>query len=222
MWKAATTDWSQDTKSRGIVFEFNRSNYYFNVFFLQITNFAVTGRPRGKSQAPTSKTKPAIIDLKNLKTMALEYCEITSHAFPDLKVNALQSLSLEGCEHINYAAIVIIVRNCPNIKTLNVSKCNKLEDTSIEVICQGLQKLRQLKINELPAVTDNMFEKIGTNAKTLRFLHMKGSCTHLEKRQEFAANLFKQLPSLRIVKLWDIQEVHRHDGVEAVDPIWLL
>uniref|UniRef100_A0A336KF47 CSON007764 protein n=1 Tax=Culicoides sonorensis TaxID=179676 RepID=A0A336KF47_CULSO len=177
-----------------------------------ITDFAITGRPRRKSQTPTEKIKTAIVDLKHLKSLALDYDDkITSNAFADFNLNGmnLESLSLEGCERINHSAITHIVKNCPNLIQLNVNFCNKLKDESIEVICQNLLKLRRLKINELPAVTGEVF-KILSTAKNLRYLHMK-DYVRVKDKEESARALFKQLESLRIVKLGLRQEIHRFD-----------
>ncbi|XP_063697018.1 uncharacterized protein LOC134828013 [Culicoides brevitarsis] len=181
----------------------------FTITSPMITDFAITGRPRRKSKAQTEKLKTAIVDLHQLKYLALDYDSITKEAFEELKLVHLQNLSLEGCERINHAAILNIVSNCPNIEVLNVNYCNKLKDESIEAICKGLRKLRRLKINELPAVTEKVFEKIG-NASNLRYLHMK-DYVKIKNRHELASYLFKQLQSLKIVKLGVRQEIHRND-----------
>ena len=139
------------------------------------------------------------INSPKLQFLELAYCEkITDQGLAQLVLPQLTNLNLTGPkEDITDLGLFFLMKNCPNLTSLNVSFCKKITDKGLERL--SLSKLTSLDLQQCEEVTDVGLGFLARNHPNLRLLNIY-DCKKITAKGR--AQLFLNLPNIKIWGYW--------------------
>ena len=73
------------------------------------------------------------------------------------RFRAVRSLTLERCDGVTDAGLVMIGAGCPELESLDISWCNGFTDAGLATIGAGCPNLKSLKLHNCNQITDAGF-----------------------------------------------------------------
>lgn len=98
---------------------------------------------------------------------------------PKISSNGIVSISLVGSKLVTDYGIVVIARNSPNLKSLNISKCINITDASIREIGLHCSDLEYINMSNCYKINGNCLVAIGQLCKKLKYFNIS-SCNDIE------------------------------------------
>ncbi len=83
------------------------------------------------------------------------------------KNRCLQSLNLEGCEHLTDAVLRILPERFENLQELNLTRCRGVTASGLDTIAENATQLKRMVLDYCPATTIRLLHKL--NAKGIAF-----------------------------------------------------
>ncbi|KAF2403576.1 F-box/LRR repeat-containing protein 2 [Trichodelitschia bisporula] len=134
------------------------SDYYRDIPSAVLKNIITGSGPfvkdlnlRGCVQLPQDWTSAGVVDAcQNLESLALEDCHIERNSLHALlgQNNRLVQVNLCGLPIATNAAMKILGKHCPRLKSLNVSWCSGIDTRGLRWIVDGCPELEDLRAGE--------------------------------------------------------------------------
>ncbi len=83
------------------------------------------------------------------------------------KNRCLQSLNLEGCEHLTDAVLRILPERFENLQELNLTRCRGVTASGLDAIAENATQLKRMVLDYCPGTTIRLLHKL--NAKGIAF-----------------------------------------------------
>ncbi|XP_031555111.1 F-box/LRR-repeat protein 14-like, partial [Actinia tenebrosa] len=140
--------------------------------------------------------------LKNLRILEFDICELTHVALNNLVKNLgqLKSLSLSAKKLTDYS-MRSISKHLKELTSLDLDDCSKITNTGIRYLAKGMPQLQELFICDCDHITNEAVVLIGTHLKNLTSLRIEGSnindqgflyiCQNLPKLTKLLSNEFR-------------------------------
>jgi hypothetical protein len=119
---------------------------------------------------------------------------LSASRFPPL----LTHLNLSGLKHITDATFVPFIRQCTQLRFLDLTRCEGLRDRSLEAIGASCPLLHTLLLYATPHMTDTGFAKLALGLPALTHLDLTGMKLITDASVE---SLARSCPRLRVLHL---------------------